>query len=191
MRVDQRSTSYRKDDRRLHLDAFPSRPTQGRRILRVFSNVNLEGAPRVWQLGEPFADVAARFLPQLRRSPPGSAWLLDWSGITKGRRSVYDQLMLRLHDRIKADTDYQRNAWHCEFSFPPGSSWIIYTDTVLHAAIDGQHALEQTFYLPVTAMLDPELSPLRVLERMTGRRLTKQGGTAVTSEVGAPEPLSS
>src|SRR5262249_50672378 len=33
-----RKTSYRKDDTRLHVDAFPSNPTKGQRILRVFTN---------------------------------------------------------------------------------------------------------------------------------------------------------
>jgi hypothetical protein len=32
----------------------------------------------------------------------------------------------------------------------------------------GQFAFEQTFYLPVSGMLAPELSPLRVLERRRG-----------------------
>ncbi len=35
-----RDVSWRKDDSRLHVDAFPSRPNRGERILRVFSNVN-------------------------------------------------------------------------------------------------------------------------------------------------------
>ena len=35
-----RQTSWRKDDTRLHIDSFPASPVQGRRILRVFSNVN-------------------------------------------------------------------------------------------------------------------------------------------------------
>jgi hypothetical protein len=35
-----RASSWRKDDTRLHVDAFPSRPNQGRRILRLFTNVN-------------------------------------------------------------------------------------------------------------------------------------------------------
>jgi hypothetical protein len=37
--------------------------------------------------------------------------------------------------------------------------------------MSGQFAFEQTFYLPVNAMKDPERSPLRVLERLTGRTL--------------------
>jgi hypothetical protein len=35
----------------------------------------------------------------------------------------------------------------------------------------GQFAFEQTFYLPVSAMKNPERSPLRVLERLQGRTL--------------------
>ncbi len=35
-----RATTWRKDDTRLHIDSFPATPVQGRRILRVFTNVN-------------------------------------------------------------------------------------------------------------------------------------------------------
>jgi len=42
---------------------------------------------------------------------------------------------------------------------------------VSHAATQGQYQLEQTFMLPVEAMLEPERSPLRVLERIKGRAL--------------------
>ncbi|HET9834283.1 MAG TPA: Kdo hydroxylase family protein, partial [Vicinamibacterales bacterium] len=34
-----RPSSWRKDDTRLHIDAFPATPVHGRRILRVFANV--------------------------------------------------------------------------------------------------------------------------------------------------------
>ena len=37
--------------------------------------------------------------------------------------------------------------------------------------MSGQYQLEQTFLLPVDAMNQPERSPLRVLERIKGRRL--------------------
>jgi len=37
-----RQTSWRKDDTRLHVDSFPATPSGGRRILRVFTNVNPE-----------------------------------------------------------------------------------------------------------------------------------------------------
>ena len=79
--------------------------------------------------------------------------------------------MLGLHDRGKLDEDYQRDAWREPFDFPAGSTWVCFTDQVLHAALGGQYMLEQTFMLPVSAMLHAERSPLRVLERLSGRRL--------------------
>ena len=56
-------------------------------------------------------------------------------------------------------------------SFPPGTTWLCFTDLVLHAALAGHCALEQTFHLPVAAMAHPERSPLRVLEGLAGRAL--------------------
>src|SRR5262245_64954965 len=38
-----RASTWRKDDTRLHVDSFPATPTGGRRILRVFTNVNPNG----------------------------------------------------------------------------------------------------------------------------------------------------
>jgi 3-deoxy-D-manno-oct-2-ulosonic acid (Kdo) hydroxylase len=169
--IDGRQMSVRKDDRRLHVDAFPSEPVQGRRILRVFANVNRGGAARVWRVGEPFAEYAQRFLPQRLRSIPGSAAILKALHITKGRRTDYDRVMLSMHDSAKSDAAYQRDGIVAEIEFPAGSTWIVYTDLVAHAAIAGQHALEQTFYLPISAMRRPDLAPIRILERMTQRRL--------------------
>jgi hypothetical protein len=93
-----RSSSWRKDDTRLHVDAFPATPSGGRRILRVFSNVNPEGRPRTWRLGDDFEAVARRFAPQLRVPLPGVGHLLALLRVTKAPRSAYDALMLQLHD---------------------------------------------------------------------------------------------
>jgi hypothetical protein len=163
--------SYRKDDRLLHADAFPSRPMRGARILRVFSNVNPSGKPRVWHVGEPFEALARRFLPDVRRAMPGVARIEAMFGVTKGQRTEYDHVMLQLHDRAKRDARYQREAQRQEIAFPAGSTWVVFTDLVPHAAIKGQFALEQTFELPLGAQLQPELSPLRILERLAGRSL--------------------
>ncbi len=163
--------SPRKDDRRLHIDAFASQPTGGRRILRVFSNIDPDGEARLWQVGEPFAAHAARWVGKLRRPLPGEAWAMQALGVTKSRRTPYDALMLGLHDAAKLDLDYQRNAPRREVAFAAGASWIVFTDSTVHAALAGRHALEQTFYLPVEAMAEPAASPLRVLEGITGKRL--------------------
>jgi hypothetical protein len=168
----ERQTSWRKDDTRLHVDSFPSTPVQDKRILRVFSNVNPQGKSRFWRLGESFESVASRYLYSLSGPGWGVSQLLQLCGITKSRRSAYDHLMLQMHDRMKADLDYQLNADQIVCEFSAGSTWITYTDQVSHAAMTGQYCLEQTFYLPVTSMQDPSRAPLRILERLMGRNLT-------------------
>ncbi len=169
--IAHRETSYRKDDQRLHTDAFPSRPTRGARILRVFTNINPLGADRIWRVGEPFESCARKFLPSVSRLLPGQAWLLARLRITKSRRSLYDHVMLQLHDLVKRDVRYQQEAPQVRLAFPPGCTWIVFTDQVLHAAMAGQHLFEQTFHLPVAAQRRPDLSPLKTLERLSGRTL--------------------
>lgn len=166
-----RPTSWRKDDTRLHVDSFPSSPTRGKRILRVFANLHPQGQTRDWRIGEPFEDIARRFVPSISAPLWGSSFALNALRITKSRRSAYDHYMLRLHDRMKADPTYQSQSAQTPFEFPTGTTWMTYTDQVSHAAMRGQYALEQTFYLPVDAMLDPAQSPLRILERLVGRPL--------------------
>jgi hypothetical protein len=165
-----RSTSWRKDDTRLHVDAFPSRPMHGNRILRVFANVNPTQS-REWRAGEGFEYTASQFSPRVRPPLPGTALIMKLVNITKGGRTLYDHYMLGLHDAMKADEQYQTKSRQVQISFPAGAVWACFTDSVAHAAMSGQHAFEQTFYLPVTAMRNPELSPLRVLERLMGKAL--------------------
>ena len=167
-----RRTSWRKDDTRLHVDSFPSSPTQGKRILRVFANINPHGQSRNWKLGEPFERVARRFLPSLTRPIRGSDRVLGLLGITKRRRTAYDHYMLQLHDRMKADLAYQSQVAQRAWEFQPGNTWIVFTDVVSHAATSGQYALEQTYHLPVESMRDASMSPLRILENLLGCELT-------------------
>jgi hypothetical protein len=169
--VEGRVTSWRKDDTRLHVDAFPSRPTRGERILRVFCNVNPFGADRVWRVGEPFEAMARRLLPAVRPMIPGEAACLSALHVTRGRRSEYDHMMLGLHDCAKSDLDYQRASPQREVRFVPGTTWICFSDQVMHAAASGQYMLEQTTHLPLDALYEPRSSPLAILERISGRPL--------------------
>lgn len=171
MQVESRSQSWRADDRRLHVDAFPSRPNYGERILRVFTNVNPNGVPRVWRVGEPFETVAKQFLP---RAKPYSRWqaqVLKALHVTKSLRSEYDHLMLQLHDGMKADLDYQRTAQQVTMPFPAGSVWVCFSDQASHAVMSGQYMLEQTLHLPAARQYNPDASPLAILTRLTGRNL--------------------
>lgn len=171
MQVATRAQSWRADDKRMHVDAFPSRPNYGERILRIFTNVNPAGEPRVWRVGESFEAVAQRFLP---RAKPYSRWqakALNALHVTKSLRSEYDHLMLQLHDGMKSDMDYQRDSEQITMPFPAGSVWVCFSDQATHAVMSGQYMMEQTFHLPAAQQYDPAASPLAILTRLTGRTL--------------------
>jgi hypothetical protein len=170
VQVKGRHYSKISDDRLLHIDAFPSRPMQGRRILRFFANVAPD-TPRRWHVGQPFEDFARAFLPRVRPHWPGKSWLYDRLGVTHGRRSRYDEMMLSLHDAGKLDEAFQRDSPHQGIEFPPGCCWLVFTDQVLHAALGGEFALEQTFHLDIAEMAEPERAPVKVLERLSGKTL--------------------
>ena len=169
----------------LHVDAFPSRPTRGSRILRCFTNLNPQRS-RVWATTEGFEAIAERYaldagLTQIARraaSPVGVikrgvAPLLKAVGVRATDRSAYDQFMLRFHDFLKENSDYQQKWEKIKLEFPPYSTWMVFTDSVPHAALSGQYALEQTFIVPMKAMVVPQKSPLRVLEALCGQSLAR------------------
>ena len=169
--IKNRKTSKHKDDTRLHVDSFPSTPVNGQRILRIFCNINPHDKPRVWHIGEPFEQVLSTFAPHI---PPYSALgarLLKMVKATKNTRSPYDHYMLKLHNSMKLDDQYQQKVTKHRFEFPPQSTWLVFTDNVSHPALSGQFLLEQTFYLPVDAMEEQALSPLRQWEKLTSRAL--------------------
>lgn len=166
-----RKQTWRKDDTRLHVDSFPSQPSRGKRILRVFSNINLEGRARVWKLGEPFGSVARKFWPGLRAPLPGERELLAAIRVTKSVRTKYDHYMLKLHDAMKLDPQYQARFAAATHPFPAGSTWVCFTDQVSHAAVSGAHQLEQTFWVDVSVLRNPSSAPIRVLESLAGRKL--------------------
>lgn len=169
--IKNRHLSKRKDDTRLHVDSFPGTPVYGHRILRVFSNINPVGESRVWNLGEPFNNVLSRFSNQIPAFSPLRSKFLYLIKATKKPRSAYDHYMINMHDLMKKDDEYQQTVPKNRVEFPPDSSWIVFTDHVSHAALSGQYVLEQTFYLPVEAMVDPEQSPLRHWEKIKASKL--------------------
>jgi hypothetical protein len=163
-----------------HVDAFPTRPTNGDRILRIFTNIN-PAQSRVWMTAPPFAAIAPYFaqsigLPAAQGQGALSASLrklgraVNWPGAW---RSPYDQFMHACHNAMKEDTAFQKSAVMRRWQFPPNSTWIVLTDCVSHAVLEGQYALEQTFIISRRAMVRPELAPAAVLERLAGYPLTE------------------
>lgn len=156
----------------LYVSAYLAAPTLGRRMLRVFSNVNPRGEPRAWHFGdEPFEALVTRLRPKIKPVSRGRAWLFRAFGITPIRRAPYDDVMRQLRYLTKHNRELQRTATRSVFEFPSGSTWLVCTDGVLHGALTGQFAFEQSLLVPVAAMAEPERSPLRILERLLERSL--------------------
>jgi|SRR5215469_10988278 len=165
----------------LHTDAFPTRPTKGWRILRFFHNIH-PTRTRDWVVGEAFPRVVGNFAPgklavpradgALTRAGKGLAKATGLAGLVpQWKRTPYDEFMMQLHNAMKEDSAFQGACAKEYFQFAPGSSWMVYTETVPHAVLAGQFALEQTFLVDPAAMVTPESAPVRVLETMAGARL--------------------
>ena len=92
--------------------------------------------------------------------------------IPQWKRTPYDEFMMQLHNTMKEDANFQETTPKHRWEFPPNSSWMVFTDCVSHAVLSGQYALEQTLLIPQKALVEPQRSPLAVLESVTGRRLT-------------------
>ncbi len=162
----------------LHVDSFPSRPTHGDRIFRIFTNVN-PAAPRVWRTGETFPELAERFavssgiLAGITRPGMARRFLsaARSAGFPVPVRPPYDEFMHRFHNFLKENEAYQESARAEQIRFPPGSTWMVFTDAVTHSVLSGQYALEQTFLIARESLLFPEVSPIAVLERIAGRAM--------------------
>lgn len=159
----------------LHVDAFPSRPTNGSRILRVFANVN-PTEPRIWVTSDTFGKLLERYGKDVGLPSVSGQGLLDqiYVGIVrlfrpgKAPRSVYDSFMLRFHNYLKANSEFQEKGSKRYWTFPPGSAWMALTDVCTHAALRGRFALEHSYFIAPEVLALPDESPAALLERACG-----------------------
>lgn len=164
----------------LHTDAFPTRPTHGARILRFFNNIH-PSRTRDWVIGDPFEQVVPQFAPSQIAPRPDSAASRTGKSLARAiglgsaipslKRTPYDDFMMRFHNFLKENAAFQAETARHPYHFPSGSSWMVYTDTVPHAVLAGQYALEQTFLVSPEALVAPQHSPLKVLETIAGTAL--------------------
>ena len=167
----------------LHVDAFPTRPLHGDRILRFFTNINPIESRR-WMTSEPFEELAKKFggshgvsFPKpiryslLGRLEKKIKQMLCKAGLHVPLRSPYDTFMLKLHNFLKENEQFQKECRKDYWEFPPNSCWAVFTDQVSHAALSGQYALEQTYLIPREGLLFSEKAPVSVLERLVGKNM--------------------
>lgn len=155
----------------LHLDPFPEGASRGRRLLRLFLNLN-PTEPRVWATSDKLDRLLERFggdtgFPALEdrswawQLRQGVSRLLD---ARQRGRSTGDEFLLRLQDYLKANDRFQERGpkrfWH----FAPGSAWLVMTDGLSHAVLRGRHALEMSIYVDAATLACPELAPAHVVE---------------------------
>jgi hypothetical protein len=149
----------------LHVDAFPGRPAHGRRILRVYANVHPE-EPRVWATSEPLPRLLSRYAGRVQQSSAG--WFHEWGArlralVGAGQPSPSDVFMLRLHDYLKSDLDFQQRGPRRLWRFPPGSAWLAMTDACTHADLRGRFALEHSFFVSPHVLALPDVAPASLL----------------------------
>jgi len=157
-----RDLSFTKRNDLLHVDAFPTRPTGGDLILRTFVNIHPTRS-RVWLISDPFQPLAAQHAAAAGW-PHTGAW--DRVASLFNHRTPYDYFMLRFHDYLKANAEYQKNCTKYRWEFPPGSAWIVFTDIAPHAVLSGQYALEQTVIVSRHALLSPARAPVEILKSL-------------------------
>jgi hypothetical protein len=160
----------------MHLDAFPTRPTYGGRILRAFTNIHPE-RDRVWGISYPFPTLVDKYaydaglMNVVGPTAAARRWLTASGrlvGIRSPLRSAYDEFMLKFHHYLKSNEAFQKDGQCSAPAFSPGTTWISFTDQVAHRVISGQYAIEQTCIVPLSAMVLPECAPVNVLSLRAG-----------------------
>ena len=161
----------------LHIDAFPSRPSQGCRILRLYVNIH-PSESRVWATSDTFGPILEKYADQIglpHAFRQGWAWrigqgLLSLFQPGSSERTVYDQFMLKLHHFLKTHEHFQDRAAKRIWHFAPDTAWLAFTDSLSHAELRGRFALEHSFFLAPHTLVAPEESPAALLERACGVR---------------------
>ncbi len=165
----------------LHFDNFPTRPSHGDRLLRIFTNIHPERA-RVWVTTDHFGDLAGQFADRvgLYKKPTAidackqlATKAAAGIGLPVVDRPPYDQFMLKIHHAMKEDAGFQQNCRKDRWEFPAGSTWIVFTDGASHACLSGQYMVEQTFIVRRANLTCPEVAPIAILEKLAGHALAR------------------
>ena len=145
----------------VHVDAGAYGATHGDRILRFFVNLN-PSRDRVWISKGSFAELLQKHgaeagisKGQLAPALPEKIYsaLLQAAGRVFPMARVidsspYDRRMRRFHNWMKDTPAFQAGPSE-RFAFAPFSAWMVLTDGVSHACIEGQHALVETLIVPL------------------------------------------
>ncbi len=177
-----RNLSAHASNERVHVDAGAYGATHGDGILRFFVNVN-PSEDRVWVSKGPFSDLLGRFGREAGLLPAGdlhegpldklrSAASRVLGAVVPPARlldsSPYDRAMRRFHNYMKDTPSFQTlKEGHREFRFKPFSAWMVFTDRVSHACIEGRFAFIDTFVIRLSSFRLPATAPINILRGRT------------------------
>jgi hypothetical protein len=154
--------------------------------LRFFININPTN-DRVWITKGIFPDLYRRFgakagietnAPRPLSKGIGNGIfssmlnLASKAGFSRSRlidTSPYDRLMRQFHNYMKDTPEFQNaKDGHEELRFKPFGAWMVFTDMVSHACIEGQFAFADTFIIPLANAHYPEMAPINILKNPSG-----------------------
>lgn len=178
-----RDLSAHASNERVHVDAGAFGATHGNRILRFFVNYN-PVEDRVWITKGAFPELYRRYgeVAGVGAGRPEGDLEMGignrlWSGFLGGATSLglrmarqidtspYDRAMRRFHNWMKDTPEFQEaEEGHREFRFPPLSAWMVLTDQLSHACTSGQHALVDTFVIPLENCRLREETPYYIMK---------------------------
>ncbi len=174
-----RALSAHASNELVHIDAGAYGATHGDRILRFFVNLN-PSEDRVWLSKGSFRELYLKHAERAGIGGPlrddGALGKLYSGALRLGMRafpmlravdsSAYDRAMRKFHNFMKDDPAFRDSAEGLEkFAFKPFSAWMVLTDTVSHACIEGQHAFVDTFVVPLRNCTEREFAPFHILAR--------------------------
>lgn len=176
-----RNLSAHASNELVHVDAGAYGATHGDRVFRFFVNVNGENKDRVWASKGPFHEIYRRYgaaagiaKPTIRESWSNRfrSWFVSQLGRlnpvlkTALDSSPYDRAMRKMHNYMKDTPAFQADMeGHEEFSFPPGSAWMCFTDGISHACLSGQHSFIDTYVVRLRHCRLPEAAPYNILKQ--------------------------
>jgi 3-deoxy-D-manno-oct-2-ulosonic acid (Kdo) hydroxylase len=177
-----RNLSRHASNELVHVDAGAYGATHGDRILRFFVNLN-PSRERVWITKGSFRELFAehREAAQIEIGPlvPNAAERVLGSALRAASKpfpvlrmldsSPYDRRMRRFHNWMKDTPSFQQSPSRT-VSFAPFSAWMVLTDGVSHACIRGQHALVDTFLVPLANCSVRTETPYWILAAQTPPR---------------------
>jgi len=178
-----RNLKPRSSNEIMHVDAGAYGATCGDRILRFFVNLNPD-LDRVWgtkgsfgslfEQHEAFLEAARgdRGRLRMRKGIFDHCYSALIAAISKGYplakvidSSPYDRAMRRIHNYMKETEQFRSDlSNYQELRFPPFSAWMVFTDSVSHSVLSGQHALVTTILIPLRNCRQPELAPYHILQ---------------------------